>query len=82
MYIAIFFEYIVDDLIPVFPGEVDVKIRRRAAVRIKKSFEIKIQFYGINVCDLQAICDNRVSATAPAYIEETPFLRIAGSLRE
>src|SRR5450432_3690494 len=52
---SISFKNIINDFIAVFPGEIQVEIRRCRAVWIEKSFKIQIQFNRIHVCYLQAV---------------------------
>lgn len=77
MILAVALEDVIDDFISVFPGEVNVKIRRRGTIWIEETLEIQIELYGIDIRYLQAISDDRVSAAATTYVKESTIPGIA-----
>ena len=68
MFFTISLEYIINNLVAIRIGKINVKVRGRSAVRIEEALKIKIQFDGINICYPQAKSNNRICTTSPSDI--------------
>src|SRR6478736_2651086 len=80
MLLTVSFKHIIDHLIPVFPAEVNIKIRWTCAVRIQEAFKIKIQVNWVDVCYLQTISNNRICTAATTNIKKTAALCISDDI--
>jgi hypothetical protein len=76
MIFSISFQHIIDNLIPIPVGKVDIKIRRTGPVGVKKAFEIQVERDGIDVGDPKTVGNKRVGAAAPANMIEAATLCI------
>ncbi len=72
MLLAIFIEYISDDIIPFVPTEIHIKIRRVYPIRVNETFKIQIKCDRIHIRNADTISNDRISSRAPAYMMK-PF---------
>ena len=77
---AIPLEYIVEHLITLLPGIVDIKIRGRCPFGVDEPLEIKIQVNGIHISDFQAVSHNAVSPAPPSHMVKATRHRIADDI--
>ncbi len=73
------FEDIVQHLIPVLPGEVDVKVRGTGPFGIDETLEVEVQVNGIHIGDPQAVGHDGIGPAAPAHMVESPGTWNSGS---
>src|SRR6185437_9407987 len=73
---AMAFDHIVDDLVAVPVGEVDVEIGWACAVGVEEPFEIEVEVDGVDVRDLETVGDHGIGAAAAAHVIEAPALGI------
>ena len=64
-FFAVFLSNIVDNLLTLVVGEIDVDIRHTNAVRVKKTFEEQIVLQRVDACNSQGIRNN-APGSAPA----------------
>ncbi len=76
---AIGFEHILNDLIAVAPGEVDIEIGWGGPAGIQEAFEVKVQLNRVHIGNLQAESNDRIGSAAAAYIIE---ITVAGVLND
>ncbi len=80
MAIGIAFKNIVDNFVALIPAKVNVKVGRRAAVRINKALEVEIKGNGVDFGNAQAIGNQGICSAAAPNVVEAPHLRIADNI--
>ena len=66
--LAVALKDVVDHLVALVPGEVDIEIGRTGPELVDKSLEVKVQIDGVYIGDAQAISYNAVGATTTTYM--------------
>ncbi len=77
VFTSVAFENIIGHVVSLVPGEVNVKIRRRAALRVDKPLEIKVEFERFYICDKKTVSNNGISPAAPPNMVITSRFGVA-----
>ena len=64
--IAVFFEHILQNIIPLIPRKIHINIRHIPTFRMDKSFKLKCVLQRIHLCDKKAITHHRCRCGSPA----------------
>ncbi len=77
MVLAIFFDNVVNDLLPPFIAEIHVNIRHTHAFRVQKPFKNQAVFDRVNRCDRKAVRNHAARCrTAPRSYADAMVLRV------
>ena len=61
-----------DDVVPVGPGEIDIKVRWIGPIQIDEALKVEVQLYGVHVRDAHQVGHDAVGATPPPHIKISP----------
>src|SRR5262245_3692505 len=68
VFATVAFENIVGHVVALVPGKINVEIGRRGTLRVDKALEIKVEFEGLHVGDIQAVGHDGVGAAAASNV--------------
>src|ERR1700761_3400564 len=74
---AVTFDHIIDDLVAIAIGKIDIEIGWACPVGIEESFKIELELDGVDVGDLETISHHGIGAAATADMIEAAALGIA-----
>ncbi len=67
-------------MLPIAPGEIQVKVGRRLAVEVDKALKVEVQLNGVHIGDFQEVGHHAVGPAPPPHVEIRLFLRIANNV--
>src|SRR5690606_18048686 len=66
--------------IALFPGPVNIKIRRAFAVQVQKALKIQVQFQGADIGNTQAVRYNTIGSTATSDMQESHRIAVTDNV--
>ena len=80
IFIAVLIKYIAGNVLPVFPGEVQVEIGRGVPMHIQEALKVEVQLYRVHIGDTQAIGSYAIGPAASAHSKIALAMGIAHNI--